>query len=104
MVRRQYRYAWKYVVAEEPVGSWGRFRKCVENCGGAALVALHAPDLPPAQNFAGDAVIQILLPRSCGKLVEIAEHQHVGRVLKAQGLLRFRVKGVLRGEIIGLKS
>src|ERR1700693_3857996 len=76
-------------------------RRCVSTQDGwsTTLITLHASDLPASQNFAGNAVIQILFTGPGRQFVDVTENQHVGRVLKTGGFLRFGVKRVLGREL-----
>src|SRR5215472_1261132 len=67
---------------------WGGC-KAVHRNGGAALVAVHASDLPTAEHYAGRSMIKIFFSRTGGEFVKVADDNGVRSVLIAQGLFRF---------------
>jgi len=65
---------------------------------------MHATDLPPPQHFAGDTVIEVLLPRSNRDFVEVAEHEGMADVLKTHTLFGFQIIRVLGSEHSGVTT
>src|ERR1043165_10074544 len=104
MVRAQQRHARNDAIAQCSIRAGRSVEVGIQDRWSAALVALYRTDLPSSENLARHALIEMFLTWSGRKLIQVAEYQSVRSILITQGLLRKRVKRVLRGKFVGLKS
>src|SRR5262249_8825484 len=70
----------------------------------SALVTVDRANLPATCNLADHTVIQVSLSRPERKLIQIAQHKSVGNVLVAEALFTLQVIGILRAEVVRLKT